>query len=90
MNWFVPLMFVSGPISYITTTYFQKDSLLSDLPIKEKGRQLPEFKDQEASDLITINTCESGADLIQFIPMPKLRDLNRFGQKYQSENISLS
>ncbi len=69
---FVPLMFVSA-ISYITTTYFQKDSLYV-MQLKEKGRQLPESKDQELLDLITI-THVIERDLIPIHPDAKLRDL---------------
>lgn len=69
---FVPLMFVSA-ITYITTTYFQKDSLYV-MQLKEKGRQLPESKDQELLDLITI-THVIERDLIPIHPDAKLRDL---------------
>jgi len=69
---FVPLMFVSA-IAYITTTYFQKDSLYV-MQLKEKGRQLPESKDQQLLDLITI-THVIERDLIPIHPDAKLRDL---------------
>lgn len=69
---FVPLMFVSA-IAYITTTYFQKDSLYV-MQLKEKGRQLPESKDQELLELITI-THVIERDLIPIHPDAKLRDL---------------
>lgn len=69
---FVPLMFVSA-ISYITTTYFEKDSLYV-IQLKEKGRQLPESKDEELLDLISItNVIER--DLLPVHPDSKLGDL---------------
>ena len=69
---FVPLMFVSA-ISYITKTAYQKDSVYS-LQLKEKGRQLPETKDQELLDLITI-THVIERDLLPIHPNAKLKDL---------------
>jgi CIC family chloride channel protein len=69
---FVPLMFVSA-ISYITTTYFEKDSLYV-IQLKEKGRQLPESKDEELLDRISIaNVIER--DLLPVHPDAKLGDL---------------
>lgn len=69
---FVPLMFVSA-ISYITKTAYQKDSVYS-LQLKEKGRQLPETKDQELLDLITISHVIE-RDLLPIHPEAKLKDL---------------
>ncbi len=69
---FVPLMFVSA-ISYITTTYFEKDSIYV-IQLKEKGRQLPESKDEELLDLISIaNVIER--DLLPIHPDARLGDL---------------
>ncbi|MDF2156536.1 chloride channel protein [Algoriphagus sp. CAU 1675] len=69
---FVPLMFVSA-ISYITTTYFQKDSLYI-LQLKEKGNQLPESKDQELLEMINISHVIE-RDLLPIHPDSKLKDL---------------
>lgn len=69
---FVPLMFVSA-ISYVTTTYFQKDSLYI-LQLKEKGNQLPESKDQELLDMISISHVIE-RDLLPIHPDSKLKDL---------------
>ncbi|MFC3416238.1 chloride channel protein [Algoriphagus hitonicola] len=69
---FVPLMFVSA-ISYITTTYYQKDSIYVK-QLKEKGRQLPESKDQELLDMIDISHVIE-RDLLPINPEAYLRDL---------------
>ncbi|EAZ81928.1 putative chloride channel [Algoriphagus machipongonensis] len=69
---FVPLMFVSA-ISYITTTYYQKDSLYK-MQLKDKGKFLPESKDQELLELIDI-THVIERDLLPIHPDAKLRDL---------------
>nr|HAD50889.1 chloride channel protein [Algoriphagus sp.] len=69
---FVPLMFVSA-ISYITTTYYQKDSLYIQ-QLKEKGKQLPETKDQELLDMIDISHVIE-RDLLPIHPESKLKDL---------------
>jgi CIC family chloride channel protein len=69
---FIPLMFVSA-ISYVTKTTYQKDSLYM-LQLKEKGRHLPESKDQELLELITI-THVIERDLLPVHPDAKLKDL---------------
>lgn len=69
---FVPLMFVSA-ISFTTKTYYQKDSLYM-MQLKEKGRQLPETKDQELLDLINISHVIE-RDLLPIHPDSKLKDL---------------
>ncbi|MBN7814508.1 chloride channel protein [Algoriphagus pacificus] len=69
---FVPLMFVSA-ISFITTTYYQKDSLYS-LQLKDKGKFIPESKDQELLELIDI-THVIERDLLPVHPDAKLKDL---------------
>lgn len=69
---FIPLMFVSA-ISYVTKTAYQKDSIYM-IQLKEKGRHLPESKDQELLELITItNVIER--DLLPIHPDAKLKDL---------------
>lgn len=69
---FIPLMFVSA-ISSSTATYFQKDSLYK-LQLKAQGKQLPESKDQELLDAISIeNVIEK--DLLPINPESKLKDL---------------
>ncbi|MEB2773907.1 chloride channel protein [Algoriphagus sp. D3-2-R+10] len=69
---FVPLMFVSA-ISYVTKTAYQKDSIYM-IQLKEKGRHLPESKDQELLELISItNVIER--DLLPIHPDSKLKDL---------------
>ncbi|TXE14678.1 chloride channel protein [Algoriphagus aquimarinus] len=69
---FIPLMFVSA-ISYVTKTAYQKDSIYM-IQLKEKGRHLPESKDQELLELITItNVIER--DLLPIHPDSKLKDL---------------
>ncbi len=69
---FIPLMFVSA-ISFTTTTYYQKDSLYS-LQLKDKGKFLPESKDQELLELIDI-THVIERDLLPVHPDAKLKDL---------------
>ncbi len=69
---FVPLMFVSA-ISYITTTSYQKDSLYV-LQLKEKGSKIPESKDEEVLELISI-THVIERDLLPIHPDAKLKDL---------------
>ena len=69
---FVPLMFVSA-ISYVTKTAYQKDSIYM-IQLKEKGRYLPESKDQELLELITI-THVIERDLLPIHPDSKLKDL---------------
>ncbi len=69
---FVPLMFVSA-ISYITTTAYQKDSIYV-LQLKEKGRQLPESKDQELLEQISIRHVIE-KDLLPIRPDQYLKDL---------------
>ncbi|WP_225586863.1 chloride channel protein [Algoriphagus sp. Y33] len=69
---FVPLMFVSA-IAYVTKTAYQKDSIYM-IQLKEKGRHLPESKDQELLELITI-THVIERDLLPIHPDAKLKDL---------------
>jgi len=69
---FVPLMFVSA-ISYITTTYYQKDSLYK-LQLKDQGKLLPETKDQELLDTIDISQVIE-RDLLPIHPDAKLKNL---------------
>ncbi|TXD77845.1 chloride channel protein [Algoriphagus ratkowskyi] len=69
---FVPLMFVSA-ISYVTKTAYEKDSLYTT-QLKEKGRHLPDSKDQELLELITI-THVIERDLLPIHPDAKLKDL---------------
>jgi CIC family chloride channel protein len=69
---FIPLMFVSA-ISYVTKTAYQKDSIYM-IQLKEKGRHLPESKDQELLELITI-THVIERDLLPIHPDAKLKDL---------------
>ncbi|MEY3645128.1 MAG: hypothetical protein RLZZ207_1826 [Bacteroidota bacterium] len=69
---FVPLMFVSA-ISYITKTYFQKDSIYT-LQLKAQGKYLPETKDEELLDTISI-TQVIEKDLLPIHPDAQLTDL---------------
>ncbi len=69
---FVPLMFVSA-ISYITTTYFQKDSLYK-MQLKDQGKTLPESQDQELLELIDL-THVIERDLLPIHPDSTLGDL---------------
>lgn len=69
---FVPLMFVSA-ISYITTSYYQKDSLYT-LQLKDQGKTLLESKDQELLELINISHVIE-KDLLPIHPDAKLKEL---------------
>ncbi|OYX21897.1 MAG: chloride channel protein [Algoriphagus sp. 32-45-6] len=69
---FVPLMFVSA-IAYTTTSYFQKDSLYIR-QLKAQGKHLPESKDQELLEAISI-THVIEKDLLPIDPESKLKDL---------------
>jgi CIC family chloride channel protein len=69
---FVPLMFVSA-ISYITTSYFQKDSLYK-IQLKDQGKSLPESQDEELLELIDLSQVIE-RDLLPIHPEAKLRDL---------------
>lgn len=69
---FVPLMFVSA-ISFITTSYFQKDSLYK-LQLKDQGKALPESQDQELLELIDL-THVIERDLLPIHPDSTLRGL---------------
>ena len=69
---FVPLMFVSA-ISYITKTYFQKHSIYT-LQLKAQGKYLPETKDEELLDTISI-TQVIEKDLLPIRPEAQLTDL---------------
>jgi CIC family chloride channel protein len=69
---FVPLMFVSA-ISYITKTYFQKHSIYT-LQLKAQGKYLPETKDEELLDTISI-TQVIEKDLLPIHPEAQLTDL---------------
>lgn len=50
---FIPLMFVSA-ISFITTSYYQKDSLYT-LQLKDQGKSIDHSKDNELLNLINIS-----------------------------------
>lgn len=69
---FVPLMFVSA-ISFITKTYFQKHSVYT-LQLKAQGKYLPETKDEELLDNISI-TQVIEKDLLPIHPDAQLTDL---------------
>lgn len=69
---FVPLMFVSA-ISFITKTYFQKQSVYT-LQLKAQGKYLPETKDEELLDTISI-TQVIEKDLLPIHPDAQLTDL---------------
>ena len=69
---FVPLMFVSA-IAYTTSAHFEKDSIYK-LQLKDQGKHLPETKDQELLDTITIlHVIER--DLLPIHPEAQLRNL---------------
>jgi len=69
---FVPLMFVSA-IAYTTSANFEKDSIYK-LQLKDQGKHLPETKDQELLDTITIlHVIER--DLLPIHPDAKLKNL---------------
>lgn len=69
---FVPLMLVSA-ISFITTSYFDKDSLYKK-QLMDKGRFLPESKDEEVLDHIDIRRIVEN-DLFPILPNASLGDL---------------
>lgn len=69
---FVPLMLVSA-ISFITTSYFDKDSLYKK-QLMDKGRFLPESKDEEVLDHIDIRKIVEN-DLFPILPNASLGDL---------------
>uniref|UniRef100_UPI00404876A1 chloride channel protein n=1 Tax=Algoriphagus sp. TaxID=1872435 RepID=UPI00404876A1 len=69
---FIPLMFVSA-ISFITKTYFQKHSVYT-LQLKAQGKYLPETKDEELLDNISI-TQVIEKDLLPIHPDAQLTDL---------------
>ncbi|SDY41995.1 MULTISPECIES: chloride channel protein [Rhodonellum] len=69
---FVPLMLVSA-ISFITTSYFDKDSLYKK-QLMDKGRFLPESKDEEVLDLIDIRKLIEN-DLFPILPNASLGEL---------------
>lgn len=69
---FVPLMLVSA-ISFVTTTYFDKDSLYIKL-LNKAGRFLPETKDEQVLDLIEIGKIMED-DLLPILPDASLKDL---------------
>jgi CIC family chloride channel protein len=69
---FIPLMFVSA-ISFITKTYFQKQSVYT-LQLKAQGKYLPENKDEELLDNISISQVIE-KDLLPIHPDAQLTDL---------------
>jgi CIC family chloride channel protein len=69
---FVPLMLVSA-ISFVTTTYFDKDSLYIKI-LNDAGRFLPETKDEQVLDLIDIRKIME-TDLLSILPDSSLGDL---------------
>lgn len=69
---FVPLMFVSA-ISYITTTYFQKESLYK-IQLRDQGKSLTESQDEELLELIDLSQVIE-RDLLPIHPDAKLREL---------------
>lgn len=69
---FVPLMFVSA-ISFITKTAFQKHSVYT-LQLKAQGKYLPETKDEELLDNISISQVIE-KDLLPIHPDAQLTDL---------------
>jgi CIC family chloride channel protein len=69
---FVPLMFVSA-IAYTTSSNIEKDSIYK-LQLKDQGKHLPETKDQELLDTITIlHVIER--DLLPIHPDAQLKNL---------------
>ncbi|MCH7414142.1 chloride channel protein [Belliella sp. R4-6] len=74
---FLPLMFVSA-ISFVTTTYFDKDSLYVK-QLKDTGRYLTESKDEEVLDNINIRKVME-KDLLPIAPDAKLGDLCKLVQ----------
>jgi chloride channel protein, CIC family len=69
---FLPLMLVSA-ISFVTTTYFDKDSLYIK-QLKGTGRYLFESKDEEVLDTINIRKIME-TDLLTIQPDSSLKDL---------------
>lgn len=69
---FVPLMFVSA-ISFVTKTYFQKKSVYT-LQLKAQGKYLPETKDEELLDNISLGQVIE-RDLLPIDPEAELTDL---------------
>ena len=69
---FVPLMFVSA-ISFVTKTAFQKDSVYT-LQLKSQGKQLPETKDEELLETISISQVIE-KDLLPIHPDSHLENL---------------
>lgn len=69
---FVPLMLVSA-ISFTTTTLFEKDSIYKQ-QLMDKGRYLPETKDEEVLGLINIKSIME-RDLLPIHPDALLKDL---------------
>lgn len=69
---FLPLMLVSA-ISFVTTTYFDKDSLYIK-QLKGTGRYLFESKDEEVLDTINIRKIME-TDLLTIQPNSSLKDL---------------
>ncbi len=69
---FIPLMFVSA-ISYITTSYFQKESLYT-LQLKDQGKSLSSSKDHELLNLIQVSHVIE-KDLHPVNPNAKLSEL---------------
>ncbi|WP_194775240.1 chloride channel protein [Pararhodonellum marinum] len=69
---FVPLMLVSA-ISFVTTTYFDKDSYYKKQLI-EQGKYLPETKDEQVLGLIDIRRIME-IDLLPIRPEARLQDL---------------
>jgi CIC family chloride channel protein len=65
-------MLVSA-ISYITTSYYQKDSLYK-MQLRDQGKSLPESQDQELLELIDL-THVIERDLLPIHPDSTLRDL---------------
>jgi chloride channel protein, CIC family len=69
---FVPLMFVSA-ISFLTKTSFKKESIYT-LQLIDQGKFLPETKDQELLETISIEQVIE-KDLLPIHPEAKLEDL---------------
>ncbi len=69
---FIPLMFVSA-ISYVTTSYYQKDSLYI-LQLRDQGKSLDSSRDQEVLNLISISHVIE-KDLHPVSPDAKLSEL---------------
>lgn len=69
---FIPLMFVSA-ISFITKTSFKRESLYA-LQLIDQGKYLPETKDQQLLETISIEQVIE-KDLLPIHPEAKLEDL---------------